>query len=133
VRDERRLPLLTICGRASDRSIDGLQWRHVVFWLGLLVGATAALADAKQDCAKLSGDAAIAACDQAIRQNPKDAESYSSRGGEYMAKRELDRAIADYNKAIELDPKYPSPTTTAVSPTGTSTITTGRSTTSTRR
>ena len=80
--------------------------RHVVFWLGLLVGATAALADAKQDCVKLSGDAAIAACDQAIRQNPKDAEAYNNRGGEYMAKRELDRAIADYNKAIELDPKY---------------------------
>jgi tetratricopeptide (TPR) repeat protein len=80
--------------------------RHFVFWLGLLIGAAAALADAKQDCANLSGDAAIAACDQAIRQNPRNAEAYYNRGVEYHDKGDRDRAIADFTKAIEINPKY---------------------------
>ena len=73
----------------------------------LLIGSSsAALADALQDCADLSGDAAIHACDQAIRQNPRDAVSYSNRGVEYRNKGELNRAIADLTKAIKIDPKF---------------------------
>ena len=73
----------------------------------LLIGSTrAALADAKRDCEKLSGDAAIHACDQAIRQYPHDAVSYANRGVEYRNKGDLDRAIADFTKAIEIDPKF---------------------------
>src|SRR5580692_825115 len=38
--------------------------------------------------------------------NPKDAAaSYSNRGNAYQRKGNLDRAIADYNQAITLDPK----------------------------
>jgi tetratricopeptide (TPR) repeat protein len=73
----------------------------------LLIGSSsAALADALHDCAKLSGDAAIQACDQAIRQNPSDAVSYDNRGVEHRNKGDLDRAIADFTKAIEVNPKF---------------------------
>ncbi|MFX5972621.1 tetratricopeptide repeat protein, partial [Acinetobacter baumannii] len=68
-------------------------------------GSGAALADARQDCVQLSGDAAISACDEAIRQNPGDANAYANRGSEYQNKGETDRAIADFNKAIEIDPR----------------------------
>jgi len=72
----------------------------------LLIGSSsAALADAKRDCEKLSGDAAIQACDQAIRQNPRDAEAYNNRGFKHYDKGDLDRALADFDKAIEIDPK----------------------------
>src|SRR5262249_16934621 len=72
----------------------------------MVLGAPLALADARQDCAKLPGDAAIEACDQAIRQNPSDAVSYFNRGIEYAHKGDSDPAIADCNKAIEINPKY---------------------------
>src|SRR5262245_36855523 len=72
----------------------------------LLIGCGAALADAKQDCERLSGDAAIRACDEAISQSPRDAASYNNRGNAYQNKGNLDRALADYTKAIEINPKY---------------------------
>ena len=85
-------------------------WRHILkffgIWFTLLIGASTALADASADCEKLSGDAAIAACDKAISQNPRDAVSYNKRGFEYKNKGDLDRAMVDYNKAVELNPKY---------------------------
>ncbi len=37
---------------------------------------------------------------------PNDADAYNNRGFAYYLKQEYDRAITDYNKAIELDPKY---------------------------
>ena len=80
---------------------------HQAFIAGLLivVSASAALADAKDDCVKKSGDVAIVACTEAIRLNPKDAASYVNRSFEYLQKDEYDRAIADTTKAIELAPK----------------------------
>ena len=68
--------------------------------------AGAALAGAAQDCASKSGDEAITACTEAIRNDPQVALLYSERGDIYRGKGDLDRAIADYTKAIELDPKY---------------------------
>jgi tetratricopeptide (TPR) repeat protein len=79
--------------------------KGLVFVSFTVIAATAALADPTQDCANLSGDAAIRACDQAIRQNPRGAQSYTNRGIEYAKKGDLDRALADFNKAIELNPK----------------------------
>ena len=58
-----------------------------------------------QDCENLSGDAAIAACNEAIRLNPKDAGAYLNRGVEWSAKSDKDRAIADFNEAIRLNPQ----------------------------
>jgi tetratricopeptide (TPR) repeat protein len=77
-------------------------------FLLICASSTAALAGAGHDCDTLSGDAAIAACDQAIAQNPREAISYHNRGVAYFHKGDFDRAIADFSKAIELDPKaYP--------------------------
>jgi Flp pilus assembly protein TadD len=80
--------------------------KGLVFVSFTVIAATGALADPTQDCANLSGDAAIRACDQAIRQNPRGAESYTNRGIEYAKKGDLDHALTDFNEAIELNPKY---------------------------
>jgi tetratricopeptide (TPR) repeat protein len=77
----------------------------LVMLFSAALDATAALADAKQDCQMLRGDAALQACDLAIGEFPRDAEAYKNRGYDYNAKRDFDRAIADYTKAIEIDPK----------------------------
>ncbi|MGY8682072.1 tetratricopeptide repeat protein [Bradyrhizobium sp. UFLA05-153] len=76
---------------------------------GVLGGlSTVAAADDKQTCADESGDIAIAACSRAIEsgswQGRDLAEIYGIRGAEHANKGDLDRAIADYNEAIRLDP-----------------------------
>jgi len=38
--------------------------------------------------------------------DPKDADAYNNRGLAWSNKGDTDRAIADFNRAIELDPKY---------------------------
>ena len=92
------------------------------FWM-LLVAAAAslmlagpvsvspALADDENTCFKTSGDEAIAACTRVIQDRGKSAKShedaYVNRGVEYNNKGDYDRAIADYNEAIPLDPKDP--------------------------
>jgi lipoprotein NlpI len=43
---------------------------------------------------------------EAIRLDPKDAESFTSRGNANQAKGDLDGALVDLNEAIRLDPKY---------------------------
>src|ERR1700730_4324975 len=78
----------------------------VAFWLAILIGPAAALADAREDCDKKSDEVAIKGCTELIRRNPRNAVAYYNRGIEYNAKGERDRAIADYSKAIEINPKY---------------------------
>jgi tetratricopeptide (TPR) repeat protein len=77
--------------------------RVLVVSFGLIIAANPGRADQRQDCAKLSDDAAISACDQAIGQNLRDAHLYYYRGKAYSAKCEYDRTIADYKKVIELN------------------------------
>jgi tetratricopeptide (TPR) repeat protein len=79
--------------------------RLAVPLIGLVLGASAAFADARQDCSEKSGDAAIRACTEAIRRDPKDVLSHVNRAYEYLAKGDHERSIADYSKAIELDPR----------------------------
>jgi len=50
-------------------------------------------------------DKAIEFFTAAIRRNPT-AVDYSNRGNAWIAKGEFDKAIADYNESIRLDPKY---------------------------
>lgn len=74
---------------------------------------TQAQADDRDTCLKQSGDVAIAACTQAIasgRYGSDDlAKLYHNRGGEYQSKQQYDLAIADYNTAIRLSPRYQGP------------------------
>ena len=74
-----------------------------------LIGfASPAIGDDLQKCHDESGDAAIAACTRAIGAGKlskrNQAIAYTSRGVEWRAKRQLDRAISDHTQAIKLDP-----------------------------
>jgi tetratricopeptide (TPR) repeat protein len=50
-------------------------------------------------------DEAVALCTQEIDLSPRSAEAYHSRGIVHYLKQNYDAAIADYDKAINLDPK----------------------------
>ncbi|HEY1930366.1 MAG TPA: aspartyl protease family protein [Caulobacteraceae bacterium] len=50
-------------------------------------------------------DAALAACDGALRRAPKTADFLDSRGLVHLRRGETEKAIADYNAALSLDPK----------------------------
>ena len=71
-----------------------------------------AVADDLATCnhASLLGADAIDACTRALNAGHMNAHSlsitYSNRGSAYQSKGDNDRAIADYNEAIRLDPKY---------------------------
>ena len=66
----------------------------------------AALAD-KSDCLDSEDhELRILGCAAMIRRNPKDVIAYHNRGDAYGLKGDIDRAISDYTKAIELNPNY---------------------------
>ena len=73
----------------------------------LAILSAAALADDKSDCQNNGNrDLQIKGCSALIERDAKDAMAYHNRGVAYQFKGDLDRAIADYNKAIELRPNY---------------------------
>ena len=81
-----------------------LRW---VVAAGFVVLTTAALADSKSDCLdSRDHELRIKGCSAIILRNPKDVIAYHNRGEAYGLKGDLDRAIADYNRAIELNPNY---------------------------
>jgi len=91
---------------------------------GFLVAAALSLAflsqpaaaqSAAERCATLSGDAAIAACDEAIKLNPKDANAYYNRGHAWHDKSDNDRAIANYDRVVESIRSTSTPNTVAES------------------
>jgi Tfp pilus assembly protein PilF len=55
------------------------------------------------------GANAIAACDNWISQEPKNAVAYVTRGEIYRTIGDYDHAISDFNQAIKFDPKYALP------------------------
>jgi lipoprotein NlpI len=68
---------------------------------------SSAAADDFDACSKSTGDEAITACTNAIRYtNHNLAIHYNNRGVAWGAKGDNDRAIADYNEAIRLDPTF---------------------------
>src|ERR1700693_5975196 len=68
-----------------------------------------AVADDKRDCPDHKDyDTRIKSCSEIIRGNPSDAIAYHNRGTAHQLKGTLDRAIADFDKAIELQPNYAS-------------------------
>lgn len=58
---------------------------------------------------KARGDesAPMTAAADAAAAEPKDAESFSRRGAVFMAEHDLERALADFSRAVELAPKEP--------------------------
>ena len=68
-----------------------------------------AAADDRETCKNSSGDAAIEACSSAIKSGKFKGRTlsllYTNRGVEYVAKEDIDRAIADHDEAIKLDKK----------------------------
>jgi tetratricopeptide (TPR) repeat protein len=72
--------------------------------IAIFAGVSTAADDAATCIAK--GTEAIAACNNWIRQQPKNAVAYSDRGEIYRSMSDYDRAISDFSQAIRLDPKY---------------------------
>ena len=54
----------------------------------------------------LNADSRIAECTQVIENGTNSGAAYYARGTAYLAKREYDLAIADFNEAIRVDPTY---------------------------
>lgn len=65
---------------------------------------TPASSDAKNACENKSGDEAIVGCSELIGQNPNNGAAFFNRGIEYAKKRDYDRAIADFSRAITIRP-----------------------------
>lgn len=82
--------------------------------LSVLAGIAQGAADSAKDCGTITGNprAAIEACTRAIEflslDRPDLAKAYYSRGTEYAALGNHDRALPDFNMAIELDPNLAS-------------------------
>jgi len=74
-----------------------------------------AAADDRDLCKTASGDAAIEACTRAIESKKFNGAKqkrvlsllYTNRGVEYEIKKDFDKAIADHDQAIKIDPKNP--------------------------
>jgi tetratricopeptide (TPR) repeat protein len=67
----------------------------------------AARADDKSDChGNKDVEVRLKTCSALIQHDSKDATAYLDRGNAYQYKGEVDHAIADYDKAIELKPDY---------------------------
>lgn len=86
--------------------------RLFVFALSPILWATDVGADRYSDCNQSADPAgAIRGCTAIIERGKRESEknraiAYWSRGNTYYLKRQLDDAIADYNKAIQLNPEF---------------------------
>src|SRR5262245_16085699 len=75
--------------------------------LASMLAVGAAQAGPQEDCDRPNDPRrAIAGCTELLRQNDSNAVAYNKRGIAYAVIREFDHAIADYTRAIELDPNY---------------------------
>lgn len=94
-------PLLKFASRLARSALAGL------FCMSL--GATAfAETDRLTRCRSAGPEARIAACTQIIARAKQETKrdqltAYVNRGSAYLARREFDRAIADYDRALRLD------------------------------
>ena len=72
----------------------------------------AAAADEWESCVRLSEGLAVAGCSRAIDSHQYTGRSlarlYARRGGAYQTQGDLNRALADFNESMRIDPTYPS-------------------------
>ena len=70
-----------------------------------------AAADDLDFCVKLSDDLAVTECSRAIDSHQYTGRSlarlHTRRGGAYQAQGDVNRAVADYNESMRIDPTYP--------------------------
>jgi tetratricopeptide (TPR) repeat protein len=72
----------------------------------ILLQGSSVHADTSHDCAQdKDPDLQIKACTIEIRRGGNVAWAYTNRGNAYFAKGNNDRAVAEYSKAIEIDPR----------------------------
>src|SRR5262245_53526331 len=82
-----------------------MRWSLLAASLVIAALSQPAVAEAKRDClSHKSEEQRIKACSAIVARAPTDAAAYDSRGTAYRLKGDLDLAIADYTKVIELDP-----------------------------
>jgi tetratricopeptide (TPR) repeat protein len=82
--------------------------KAILACLALVMCAASALADAEQDCKQGKDlDLQVRACTDIISRDGKAAWAYRMRGIAHERKRDYDRAVVDYSKAIEIDPQDP--------------------------
>jgi tetratricopeptide (TPR) repeat protein len=86
--------------------------RIVVFCIGLMIVLPTARADVYEDCVQEQDrDRAILGCTEIITKGHEIEQddlalAYYNRGLAYNQKGDPDRAIADFNKVIELNPNF---------------------------
>ncbi len=84
--------------------------RSVAAWALAMLLSMPAAADDQQDCASKDADRAIRGCTAVIKAGGEAGKrlevAYTNRGEAYASRKEFDLAIADYTKAIEINPKY---------------------------
>jgi tetratricopeptide (TPR) repeat protein len=102
--------------RTGDTSIsrEDVMKNH---WMRILRGATPAIllislgspatvaADDRTDCQTGRSDVRIAACTRILQSNPSDFNALANRGGAFRMTGEYDRAVADLDQAMRLNPK----------------------------
>ena len=77
----------------------------LVTYVAMLAPVMPAKADDRRECTEQANhDRRIAACSKIIDETSADAPAYHNRAEARWRKGDLDGAIADYTKAIELDP-----------------------------
>ena len=82
-------------------------WRVAALCIALMIVAPPVWADPATDCDQGDDqDTVIRGCTERIRRESGDAAAYNNRGVAYGEKGEVDRAIADYTKAIQINPKF---------------------------
>jgi Flp pilus assembly protein TadD len=73
--------------------------------IALVTAAPPALAEASRDCQSNNHELAVRGCTRLIQQNPRNAVNYYNRAISYRELGKIDLALADYNRAIELNPR----------------------------
>src|SRR5450631_4223970 len=60
----------------------------------------------REEPARLTSSSNIASLTEAIKNNPNDPQAYNMRGSVLAQAGKTEEALADFNKALSLDPNY---------------------------